>query len=71
MAAKTPISIVSSVSISAKYVLTLCRGGVWGGRPPKAALPTSASFHAARITTGTSTAVMAMRTSAMPSTPTA
>ena len=58
MAAKTPIIIVSSTIISAKYVFTLCRPG-------------SASCHEARITTGISTADMAMSTSAMPSTPTA
>ena len=58
MAAKTPIIIVSSTIISAKYVLTLC-------------FPLSASFQEARITTGISTADMAMRTSAMPSTPSA
>ena len=33
--------------------------------------PDSASFQEARITTGISTTDMAMRTSAMPSTPTA
>ena len=60
MAAKTPIIIVSSASISAKYVL----GERWMPGP-------SASCQEARITTGISTAVMPMSTSAIPSTPSA
>ena len=64
MAAKTPIIIVSRTIISAKYVLTLCPAR------PGATAP-SASFQEARITSGISTADMAMSTSAMPSTPSA
>ena len=40
MAAKTPIIIVSSTIISAKYVLVLCPGGYGGaGSPPDSAGP--------------------------------
>ena len=59
MAAKTPIIIVSSTSISAKYV--------FGDRFE----PSSASCQEARITTGISTAVIPISTSAIPSTPSA
>ena len=58
MAAKTPIIIVSRTSISAKYVFT-----------DRFAL--SASCHDARRTTGISTTVIPISTSAIPSTPTA
>ena len=97
MAANTPITIVSSTSMSAKYAFTLRLGGVAGPEPalggvagsepaergvagPEPAEPAaavspgpagSASCHDARMTTGMSTAVMPIRTSAMPSTPTA
>ena len=60
VAAKTPIIIVSSTSISAKYV--------FGDRRSSGL---SASCHEARITTGISTAVIPISTSAIPSTPTA
>ncbi len=75
MAAKTPIIIVSSTSISAKYVLALCRGGRAGPVTPVTGASPSAggsvSFHEASTTTGIRTTVIRMRTSAMPSTPTA
>ena len=73
MAAKTPITIVSSTSMSAKYVFTLRLGGVAGAGPAAVDRGSagSASCHEARMTTGMSTAVMPIRTSAMPSTPTA
>ena len=58
MAAKTPIIIVSRTSISAKYVLgDFCA--------------LSASCQEASTTTGISTAVIPIRTSAIPSTPSA
>ncbi len=58
MAAKTPIIIVSRTSISAKYTL--------GDR-----FASSASCQEASTTTGISTTVMPMSTSAIPSTPSA
>ena len=67
MAAKTPIIMVSSTSIRTKYALTLRRGALSPSGPDSP----SASFQDASTTTGIRIAVITIRTSAIPSAPTA
>ncbi len=68
MAAKVPIIIVSRTSISAKYTF----GDRLTGEPAEGwEAGASASCQEASTTTGISTTVMPMSTSAIPSTPSA